>query len=209
MGKEKQSGSSTTVVNQTQQATATPEETRQNQLALEREEAIQPGLIQLQKQGVSVSNQLLAGSTDLPGFFGDIGKGLSPEAITDISQAALRDLYPQFQAQGILDSGTAASVAGRTAGDIRRASYEYNIGNKLNLLNLALSGQAQVQAPLLSQSASLGGRLAGLRSISSSGTTTGNQTIYGMNPFLKSFQTSLGQNLAANFNGPNWLSAAK
>lgn len=196
------------MVNQTQQATATPEEKRVNQLEIERIEATQPGQIALQQQGVNLTNKLLLGSTDLPGFFGDIGRGLSEETTTDLSQAALRDLYPQLNAQGILDSGTAASVAARTAGDVRRASYEYNIGNKLNLLNLALSGQAQVQAPLLSQSATLGGRLAGLRSISTSGTTSGNTAQYGMNPFLKSFQTSLGQNLAANFNGPNWLSAA-
>lgn len=195
MGKDKQTGNSTTVVNQTQQATATPEEKRLNQLEIERIEATQPGQIALQQQGLDLTNKLLSGSTDLPGFFGDIGRGLSEEAVTDLSQAALRDLYPQLNAQGILDSGTAASVAARTAGDVRRASYEYNIGNKLNLLNLALSGQAQVQAPLLSQSATLGGRLAGLRSISTSGTTSSNTAQYGMNPFLKSFQTGFGGSL--------------
>ena len=54
----------------------------------------------------------------------------------------------------------------RVQGDVRRQAAEFNIGNLQNLLNLALSGQAQVQAPIVGFSASLGNRLQ------STGTTT-------------------------------------
>lgn len=187
MGKDK----TTTVVNSNTQPTATPEETRLNQMDIAMRERIDPLMAQTQEAGMGLINKLLLGETNLPGFFGQIGTGISEPMISDISQNALRDLYPQFQSQGILDSGTAASVAGRTAGDVRRSVSEYNLNNKINLLNLALSGQAQVQQPVLGQAANLGSRLAGLRSTSTQGT----QTSYGQNPFLKSFQTSLGSSL--------------
>ena len=57
------------------------------------------------------------------------------------------------------------------------------------MLNLGVGGQAQIQSPLLQQSGQLGSQLAGLRS------TTQTQT--SMNPFLKSFQTSLGNTLGS------------
>ena len=205
MGKDKEKSSTTNITNQstTQQMTpqATPEERKLNQLEIERIEATQPGQIQAQQGGLSLINQLLSGEEPLPGFFQDLSQGISPEVTSGIVQESLRDLYPQFQGQGILDSGVAAEIAGRTAGDIRLGSEQYNQGNKFNLLNLALSGQAQVQQPLLAQSQILSGRLAGLRSVSStgnvSGTTSGTQTITGANPFLNSFQTSAGQFLGS------------
>lgn len=200
MGKEKTSG--TTVVNQTTTPQATPEETRLNQLEIERIQATQPGMIQAQQSGLSLINKLLLGEENLPGFFTQLGKGISPEITSDIVQQSLRDLYPQFQQAGIMDSGVAASISGRTAGDIRRASEEFNIGNRLNLLNLALSGQAQVQSPLLAQSQMLGARLAGLRPVTQQGTTSTAQ--YGMNPFMKSFQTQLGKTLGGGQFGFNY-----
>lgn len=198
MGKNKESGSSTTVVNQQTTQTPTPEETRLNQLQVQATEQTQPQLIQAQQSGLNLINQLLSGQENLPGFFTQLGKGISPEITNDIVQQSLRDIMPSFQQSGILDSGVAASIAGRTAGDIRRASEEFNIGNRLNLLNLALSGQAQVQQPILGQAEMLGSRLAGLRSVNQQGTTTMNQAQYGMNPFLKSFQTQLGSTLGGS-----------
>lgn len=197
MGKEKSSGSTTTVVNQTATPTPTPEETRLNQLQIQATEQTQPQLIAAQQSGLNLINQLLSGQENLPGFFTQLGKGISPEITNEIVQQSLRDIAPQFQQSGILDSGVAASIAGRTAGDIRRASEEFNIGNRLNLLNLALSGQAQVQQPILGQAEMLGSRLAGLRSVNQKGTTTMNQAQYGMNPFIESFQTQLGTTLGS------------
>ncbi len=165
----------------------TPTERQLRKLEIRRIKAVQPGLIKAQREGLSLINKLLTGSTELPGFFGDVGRGISEDITSEIVRQSLEDITPMFQKSGILDSGVAASIASRTAGDIRRAVAEYNLGNKLNLLNLALSGQAQVQAPLLQQSAQLGQRLATLRPVTT--TTTG------MNPFMRSFQTSLGQSL--------------
>ena len=193
MGQEKTSGTTTQVINQTQTPKPTPEETRLNQLQIQATEATQPQLIEAQKSGLSLINQLLAGQEQLPGFFTQLGQGISPQITNDIVQQSLRDIMPSFQQSGILDSGVAASIAGRTAGDIRRASEEFNIGNRLNLLNLALSGQAQVQQPILGQAEMLGSRLAGLRSMTTQGTTQGTSAQYGMNPFLRSFQTSMGE----------------
>ena len=205
MGSDKQKSSTTNVTNQntTQTMTpqATPEERELNQLEIERIRATQPGQIQVQQSGLSLVNQLLSGEEPLPGFFQELSQGISPEVTNQIVQSSLQDLYPQFQGQGILDSGVSAEIAGRTAGDIRMGSEQWNQGNKFNLLNLALSGQAQVQQPLLAQSQILSGRLAGLRSVSSTGTASGSgsgtQTVTSMNPFLKSFQTSLGSGLGS------------
>ena len=169
-------GSSSTTT--TKQATESASERELNELEIEKVRATQPGQIQTQLASQNLINQLLTGGSveDLPGFFGEIGGGISPETTSGIVQESLKDLGTQFQGAGILDSGTAQSIAARTAGDIRRGTEEFNIGNKLNLLNLALSGQAQVQQPLLAQSQQLGGRLAGLRSV--------NQTQTTKNPFF-------------------------
>lgn len=201
MGKEKTSGGSTTVVNQTTTPTPSPEETRLNQLQIQATEQTQPQLIQAQQSGLNLINQLLSGQENLPGFFTQLGKGISPEITNDIVQQSLRDIMPSFQQSGILDSGVAASISGRIAGDIRRASEEFNIGNRLNLLNLALSGQAQVQQPVLGQAEMLGSRLAGLRSVNQQGATSMSSSQYGMNPFLKSFQESFGSTIGNRLGG--------
>jgi hypothetical protein len=161
MGTQKSTTNTTTE----QKATATPEETRLNQLDINMREKTDPLMAETQTRGLGLINQLLLGGSNLPGFFGDMGKGIDENMTQDIVKQSLRDLYPQFQNQGILDSGTAASVAGRTAGDIRTNVAEYNLNNKLNLLNLAFSGQGQVQQPVLNQSSILSQRLAGLRTV--------------------------------------------
>ena len=130
---------------------------------------------------------------------------ITPEEVTlgedytaDIVGQSLRDLYPQFQAMGLpIESGVAQSIAGRTSGDIRRQVAEtnierrllgkqfnieterarqgFNLGQLLNLLNLATGSQAQIQQPILAGGASLGQRLAGLRTVTTMGTQTETQ----------------------------------
>jgi len=200
MGREK--STTNTIVQSQAKAEPTPEETRLNQLEIARIEATQPGQIQTQQAGLDLINRLLAGDTNMPGFFGDIGRGISPEIISEVVGESMKDIGAQFQGLGILDSGTSRSIMGRTAGDIRRGSAEYNLGNKINLLNLALSGQGQIQQPLLAQSEMLGSRLAGLRTINQSSNT--NTQTRGMNPFLRSFQSSLGESLGS----PSYSQAA-
>ena len=193
---------STTVIQSgTQQATATPEERELMQMDIEQKKRQQPQQEAVQSAGMELVQRLLAGETDLPGFFGQIGRGISPEITGEISQKAIADIMPSFQSSGILDSGVAASIAGRTAGDIRRGSEEFNIGNKLNLLNLALSGQAQVQQPMLAQAGMLAGQLAGLRNISYSGQST--STVDKGNPFQNALWSGFGSSLGKTFGGGN------
>ena len=197
--------------NQTQTATMNPKEEELLALRIEREKAAQGDMIGAQTAGLKLVQQLLQGTEPLPGFFQQMSAGISPTVTQDIVNQSMADIAPQFSQYGLLDSGTHASVAGRISGDIRRASEEFNIGNKFNLLNLALSGQAQVQQPLMAQSQMLGSQLAGLRSVNSqgSGSYSGMSSVLGMNPFMKSFQQSAGQSLGSNFSGPQWLSAAR
>jgi len=188
MGSEKTT--TTTDSNQTQKATPTAEETRLNQLDLQLREQGQEGLGRVQASGLNLSDLLLRG-LNLPGNLEGLPGGISEGVTQDLVNQSLRDIKPGFQQGGILDSGVAASVSARTAGDIRRGSAEFNINNLMQLLNLAVGGQAQVQQPILAQSQALGGRLAGLRSINQTG--TGTSTVKAMNPFMKSFQTQLGK----------------
>lgn len=171
-----------------QSAEATPEERQLNQLQLEQARAFDPIQRQLNANGGNLVNQLLTGQA-LPGYLNTLPGGISPDVTQHIVDQSLRDLYPQFQSSGILDSGVAASIAGRTAGDIRASAEQFNIQNLQQLLNLAVGGQAQVQQPMLNTTSQLGSRLAGLR--------TTNQTITAMNPFLKSFQESAGKTLGS------------
>lgn len=185
----------------------TPEERELQQLEVARTRAVQPGLIGTQQAGLSLVEQLLRGQEPLPGYFDKLSRGISPEVTSDIANQAIADIQPYFNQAGLLNSGVNAVASARVAGDIRRASEEYNIGNRLNLLNLALSGQAQVQQPVLYQQSLLGQRLAGLRPITQTGTFSGtssgtqsgssSQVLLGMNPFLKSFETSLGKTLGS------------
>ena len=199
------SSKETTVVQSsgTQQATATPEERELMQMQIDQQKRLGPQQEALQVSSMDLVSKMLAGETELPGFFGQIGRGISPEITGEISQKAVADLMPSFQSSGIMDSGVAASVAGRTAGDIRRVSEEFNIGNKLNLLNLALSGQAQVQQPILAQSAMLGQQLAGLRAITTTGQSTSTMTkptdYFG--GFASSFGSGLGTGLGTWLGG--------
>ncbi len=181
---------------------ATPEETELNRLDLDVRRATQEGLIDVQQQGLDLAGLLLRGQ-ELPGSLASLSGGLSEDVISDISRKAVSDISPGLQAQGILQSGIGASVQGRVAGDVRRGAAEFNLGNQLNLLNLALSGQAQVQSPSLGIGASLGSRLSGLRTINQS------QTVTGMNPFFKAFQQSAGSSLGKTITGGRSISIGK
>lgn len=177
-----------------------PYETEMNKLQYESMLKSQPGQDQANQSGLDLVNQLLRGGS-LPGYLNKLPGGIDAGVTDSIVQQSLRDIQPQFQQSGLLDSGVNASISARTAGDIRRSSEEYNQGNLFNLLNLATGSSAQIQQPILAQSEMLSGRLAGLRSSSTSGTYSGQSTTIGMNPFLKSFQTSLGSGIGARLGG--------
>lgn len=192
----------TTVVQdktQTQTTTpeATPEETRLNQLALERAESAQEGLIGSQTKGLDLIQLLLSGQ-NLPGQLGPLGQGISTEAIGTQASRLARQNLAGFQNVGLADSGVAFR---ETAKDISEGllfpAEQFNIGSLQNLLNLALSGQAQVQQPILGSEGQVGARLAGLRPITSVGQSSGQTQQFAPNPFLSSFQRSLGQTLGS------------
>ena len=189
MCQEKQTTTGTT--NQTMTPTPTAEETALNKLTLERMQATQPGMIQAQQQGLGLINQLLTGQ-QLPGYLGTLPGGLSSEAIGHQASRMAGQYGAGFQNLGIADSGVAYRETARgIANELLMPSEQFNLQNLMQLLNIGVGGQAQVQQPILAQSGQLGASLAGLRSVTQTGTTS--QTTTSMNPFLKSFQTSLGQ----------------
>lgn len=180
-----------------QKSQATPEEIALNRLQLEQAQAFDPQQRMMNENAGTLVNRLLTGQS-LPGYLNTLPGGISPDVTQTIVDQSLRDLYPQFQSSGILDSGVAASIAGRTAGDIRASAEQFNIQNLQQLLNLAVGGQAQVQQPMLNTTSQLGGRLAGLR------TTSSTSTVTAMNPFLKSFQESAGKTLGSPKINASW-----
>ena len=194
--------------NQQTQYTPTAEETALNKLQLEQAQAFDPTQRQLNQNAGNVINALLTGNTgangapQLQGYNAKAAAGISPEVTQMLVDQSLRDMNVQLAHSGAgtyLESGAAQQAGIRTAGDIRMGAEEFNIGNWLNLLNLGVGGQAQVQQPTLATSSMLGGRLAGLRSSNTTGSS--NQTTIGMNPFLKSFQQSAGTTLGSPFIG--------
>jgi hypothetical protein len=206
MGAEKtqEKTGSTTVVNQTTTPTPTAEETQLNQMNLRMALANEQGSTAMQKNAYALGNQLLT-SFSSPGGqqWQSLIGGIDQNQQNSIVNQGLQAGRSQLNQSGIMDSGTAASVMGRSASDLYGNMAQFNVGTLQNALNLALSGQAQVQAPALSTSSQLSSSLAGLRSVNSSGTNTmsGNKTTLGMNPFLKSLQSSGGQFLGS---GGNW-----
>jgi len=180
---------------QTTTPTATAEETELNKLNLELRRQTQGGLISAQTSGLDLVTQLLGGQ-ELPGFLSGLPGGLSEEVQQSIVGRAGDVNAARLQQLGISpEAGVSQAVQTRSAADIFRQAEEFNIGNRLNLLNLALSGQAQVQQPISGFNAQLGGQLAGLRSTTQTGQTS--QTQLAPNPFLQSFQTSFGQTLGS------------
>ena len=171
-----------------------PEERERLAFQLEQEKQFAPFQQSLNTNAANLINALLQGQA-LPGYLNQLPGGIDAGVTQGIVNQSLSDIAPRFQASGILDSGVAAQISGRTAADIRNQSAQFNLQNLQQLLNLAVGGQSQVQQPAQQTSAQIGNSLAGLRSVNQSGTTQGTTTNIGMNPFWKSFQTSAGQRL--------------
>lgn len=189
MGSEK----TTTVVDNTQKATPTPEETEWIKLMLEQYKQIQPQQTAYQSNAFNLANALLQGQ-QLPGYLGTLPGGISSQdAATQATQYALNAM-PGMQSLGLGESGVAArSIAKGIANEVTLPVAEYNSNLLLNLLNLATGQASQGTSSFQSGSNTLANQLAGLRTIQSSETTTQK----GMNPFLKSFQQNFGQTLGA------------
>ena len=192
--------------NQQQQmtTTATPEERQMEQLELSGMQQTQPQQVQVQKSGLNAINNLLTGNlAALPNYMRQSATGIDNNAIATQAGVMTRKLLPNFQASGVpLDSGeTLRSVTQQIANELLYPTQQFNIGASQNALNLALSGQAQVQAPVQANTNTLATQLAGLRQINQTGSTSGTQTTT-TNPFLNSFYSADGNALAAWYN-PN------
>jgi hypothetical protein len=189
MGSTKVSSSTTN----TTTPTATPQEQQMEQLQLDQYKQIQPQQTQMFGNAYNLGNQLLTS-------FGDQGSqqwqsligGVTPQQQQSMITEQQRQLNPQFQQNGIYDSGLAYTASLRAATDLANQNAQFNVGALQNALNLALSGQAQVQSPFQGASSQLASQLAGLRSVTSQGNTQ--QT---SNPFLNSFYSSLGKTLGS------------
>lgn len=177
------SGEKTTTTS-SQTATATPEERELERLQLDRQKANAPMQQQLDTNQYGLANLLLTGQ-NLPGNLQG-AQGVSDQQTQNMSSAAVRDVLPQFQSAGILDSGIAVQGATRAAADVRNQNAQFNVQAFQQLLNQALGGSSNLTSSNTQSNQVLGSQLAGLRTINTSGSTIG------MNPFLKSFQTSLG-----------------
>ena len=166
--------------------TPTAEETELNKLLLERTRATQAGTISAQQAGLGLINQLLLGQQPTGELYQQM-QGISPEAIGQQATQLTRQNLPQFQNLGLLDSGTMFKGISRDiANQLLFPAEQFNVGAKQNLLNLALSGQAQVQQPIQWGTQTLANQLAGLRTIQ----TTGQMAQTTRNPFLSYFSPS-------------------
>ena len=181
MGGEKQTqqGSS--------QVTATPEERELERLQLDRIKANQGNQQILDQNLYNTINTVLQGGT-LPSNLAGV-TGINEQQTQSMVNQSLRDIAPQFQQAGILDSGAAAQISANTAAGVRNQNAQFNVTALQQLLNQALGGGSNLQANANSSNQVLGSQLAGLRSSSYSGSTIG------MNPFMKSFQQSFGTSL--------------
>lgn len=172
-GGKKESG--TTVVNQTTTPTPTAEETALNQRNLRIALATEGGEQQAQLASLNLINQLLAGNVPSGPLYSQLTGGVSPTAIANQATSMMRAGRTGAQASGIAESGSAdRAIANELAGNLLFPAEQFNIGATQNLLNLALSGQAQVQQPIQANVGQLGSALAGLRSINTQGTTSYN-----------------------------------
>jgi len=203
MGSTKDKSSGTTVVNQTTTPTPTAEETALNQRNLRVAQATEGPETQAQLQSLNLISQLLTGQLPQGELFKMIG-GIDPNAIASQATQTMRAGKAGLQGGGLLDSGVGdRAIASQLANQLYFPASQFNVGAGQNLLNLALSGQAQVQTPIQNNINNLSSSLAGLRSINQQGTTSTTSS-QSSNPFLKSFYGSLGKTLGSpSFNvGP-------
>lgn len=185
MGSNKSTTSNTTTY------TATPEETALNAQNLKMLQFMEPYQKEMYSNLSSNINAILTGQTPMAQGVG----GVQEPQTQSMVNSSLRDIMPGFQSSGLLDSGTSIQAATRASSDIRNANAQFNVSAAQNLFNLAVGGQSNLQSQGTQLSSVLGNQLAGLRTATSIGTTKS------MNPFLQSFQTSLGSSLGSGTYG--------
>jgi len=184
-----------TDVNQTSTSTTTPQATAQetelNALLLNQLKQISGPQIGAQNAAFNIINQILSGQ-QLTGALAPLTQGIDPEQ--EVEQA-LSQVAESAQFSGILSSGTAADLATRTAADIQTEAQRFNIGTLGNLFGTALTGIPSASQPSTAATGFLSSALAGLRPITNVSSGSSTTTVKGPNPFVTSFQQSLGSTL--------------
>lgn len=178
----------------TSQATPTESEKQLEQLQLQQAQQFQPYALSMQSAGGQLATNLLQGNNSaLPQMYQDM-MGISPQAMSAQAGELTRQSLPQFQSQGLLDSGTMnQNIQSMIANQLTYPAAQFNIGAKQNLLNLAMGNSAQIQNTNQNNTNTLAQSLAGLRSVSTQGTSNQQTT----NPFMQSFYSSLGSGLGS------------
>ena len=178
-----------------QQTTYTPTDTEKQILAnnLTLQNAALPGQMNMNALGMGDVSTLLAGGT-LPGNLGKLSTGIDTNAQNYMANQAVNSANAGLNAQGLADSGVGAVARARTAGDIYSSAAQFNIQTLQQLLNQGIGGQASVQSPILTGQGQNLSALAGLRGISTTGTSTTTA-----NPFLNSLYGAAGN----SFGGGN------
>jgi len=165
MGSPKTSTSTSTTT------TATEEEKQMQAAQLAQFKQYEPAQTKMYNEAFGLGSQLL---TSFGNKDSDMWKSLIGGVTDEQSQRMIaeqdRYLKPQLQSQGIYDSGTAVTGRMRAATDLSNQNAQFNIGALQNALNLALSGQAQVQGPAIQSQGNLSTALAGLRAQTGGGT---------------------------------------
>ena len=188
-------GSNKTTETTVQQSSTTPTQTAEerelNQLQLGEYKASSGQRQAVNSAGLNLAQLLLEGR-QLPGALSPLTTGITDDDLDFTVNKALKDVNTQLAYSGagsFLESGPAQKMGVETAFGSRLQAKLGNLDRLTQLLNLA-SGQGQA-TPLSYQSdlsGNLGQRLAGLRSVS----TTGNQTMTQRNPFLTGGQVLQG-----------------
>ena len=172
-----------------------------NQMLLSNMQQLNPASVGLQSQGINTATALLGGQP-LPGYLSGLPGGITSEQNQSMTNETMKQLMPQFQQGGVLNSGAAASVAGNTMASLRNQNAQFNLQNLQQLLNIGVGGQAAPLQVGSSQLGQLNSSLQGLRSFNQFGNTTNTQL--GQNPFYASFQQGAGSSMGNGLGNAFW-----
>ena len=173
-------GTTTNVTNTTQTASATPQEQEMEKIQLQQMRDYAPGQSQMFQNAFGLGNQLLTSFGDKSGAqWQSLIGGVTPAQMQAQAQQAGRLTNASLNQAGMVDSGVGRVMNARAMSDSMNANSQFNVGALQNALNLALSGQAQVQQPAMGATSQLAGQLAGIRTIS------GTSSSYGTSSMIK------------------------
>ena len=154
-----------------QERQPTAEETQMNKYDLALREATQSGMIGMNQAALGLGEQLLKGG-ELPGWMSGITGGINDAVVNSMIGQQGRDIQAGMASNNMLDSGTNAALSARGGRETRTGVAQWNLQNNLNALSLALTGNVQLQEPIMSNSSAYGSRLTTLGQTTKSYTGT-------------------------------------